>query len=64
MTYGQAIRNHAKEYGHEVAGKLTRHPELEQYKKERVFIDEEANEYYLNTKTGNVCCVTSDGGVY
>ena len=33
MTYGQAIRNHAKEYGHEVAGKLIRHPELEQYKK-------------------------------
>ena len=64
MTYGQAIRNHAETYGHKVVGKLTRHPEYEQFSSERAFIDEAGNEYYLDLDTHGISAALADGGVY
>ena len=46
------IRQFAKSVGHEVVGKLTRHPELEQFnevdnknRRYRLYLDEAGNEY-------------------
>ena len=66
-----AIREYASKVGHEIIGKLERHPELE-YKadhatlqrvrsKDRAYLDEANNEYYIS-KNG-VCIITADGGV-
>ena len=55
------IREFAKKVDHEIIGKLTRHPEWEASKKERAYLDEGKNEYYI--KDGSVVIVTADGGV-
>ena len=60
------IREYAEKCGHEIVGKLTRHPELEedQYHVEdadRAYLDEANNEYYIGKK--GVCIITADGGV-
>lgn len=64
------IREYAKKVGHEVVGKLTRHPELERKldsftleevrTEERFYMDEAKNEYWVGPK--GVCIVTADGG--
>lgn len=67
------IREKAKAVGHEVVGKLTRHPELEitwdsmegkwvRMKGFQFYLDEGGNEYWVSSKQG-VCIVTADGGV-
>lgn len=55
------IREYAKKCGHEIVGKLTRHPELEIDKYDRAYLDEVNNEYYIRKK--GVCIITADGGV-
>ncbi len=66
------IREKAKAVGHEVIGKLTRHPELEttwdpmtgetvRMKGQRFYMDEGGNEYWVSRR--GVCIVTADGGV-
>lgn len=61
------IREYAEKVGHEVVGKLTRHPELERPIDEysprlhRFYMDEAGNEY-LVSKTG-VCIIDAEGGV-
>ena len=66
------IREKAKAVGHEVVGKLTRHPEYEttldhmtgkevRMKGQRFYLDEGGNEYWVSKR--GVCIVTADGGV-
>ena len=56
------IREYAEMVGHEVVGKLTRHPEFEIPELGcREYMDEAGNEYIVS-KTG-VCIITADGGV-
>lgn len=64
------IREYAKQCGHEVVGKLVRHPELEKLNETDnkdgryyFYIDEAGNEYWIDTKDKKVCIVTADGGV-
>jgi hypothetical protein len=64
------IRQFAKSVGHEVVGKLTRHPELEQLSEDdnkdrryRFYLDEAGNEYWVDTKNHGVSITTADGGV-
>lgn len=64
------IRQFAKSVGHEVVGKLTRHPELEMFNEEdnknrryRCYLDEEGNEYWVDTKKHGVSITTVDGGI-
>ena len=64
------IRKFAKAVGHEVIGKLKRHPEREQLNEKdnktrryRFYLDEGGNEYWVDTKTHGVSIVTADGGV-
>ena len=67
----EAIREYASHVGHEIIGKLERHPELELktdpgtlqkvHSKDRAYLDEANNEYYIG-KNG-VCIITADGGV-
>lgn len=65
------IREYAKKCGHEIVGKLTRHPELEietdgiygekRRMKERFYRDEGGNEYWVGER--GVCIVDAVGGV-
>ena len=58
------IREYAKARGFEVIGKLTRHPEWEEYgigRRQRAYRDEAGNEYYIDK--GGACIVTKDGDV-
>ena len=55
------VRKQADLLGHEVVGKLVRHPEWENNSHERVYIDQAGNEYY--TRRGILTIVTYDGGV-
>lgn len=63
------IREYAEKVGHEIIGKLQRHPELE-YRtdrdtlepvrsKDRAYLDEAGNEYYVGKR--GVCIITADG---
>ena len=65
------IREYASKVGHEIIGKLERHPEMEfttdsftgerVRTKEKFYMDEAKNEYWVGKK--GVCIVTADGGV-
>ena len=64
------IREYSKSVGHKVIGKLTRHPEFEQFHEDdnknrryRFYSDEGGNEYWVDTKKHGVSIVTADGGV-
>ena len=62
MTIRQYVKElQSRGFEIEIVGKLTRRPECEQYKKERVYTDDGGNEYY--THKGNIVIVTADGGV-
>lgn len=54
------IREHAKSYGHEIVGKLIRHPEFE-HDGDKFYLDEAGNEYSISRK--GCCIVTVDGAV-
>ncbi len=56
-----SIRKQAERLGHEIIGRLTRHPEWERSTKERAYMDDAGNEYY--TRCGVLTIVTVDGGV-
>lgn len=43
----KTIRQHAKEYGWEIVGKLTRKPEWEEDKADREYVDEAGNAYAI-----------------
>lgn len=71
MASKTIIRQFAKKNNHEIIGKLTRHQELEQLnendnldRRYQFYLDEGDNEYWVDTKTGGVSCVTKDGGVF
>lgn len=66
------IREYAEQVGHQIVGKLTRHPEWEwdrdvytgEKKRtgDRCYTDEGGNEYIIS-KFGGVCIIDSEGGV-
>lgn len=55
----KTIRQHAKEYGWEIVGKLTRKPEWEVDKYDREYVDEAGNAYAI--KRGVPVIYTEDG---
>lgn len=55
----KTIRQHAKEYGWEIVGKLTRKPEWEEDKADREYVDEAGNAYSI--KRGVPVIYTDDG---
>lgn len=64
------IRKYAKANGHEIIGKLTRHPEWEyedtlsgckKHGGAKAYADEAGNEYYISK--GGISIVTADGGI-
>lgn len=58
------IREYAKSKDFEIAGKLTRIPAWELFRKDRAYIDEAGNEYYKgHNGVCDVCIVTNDGAV-
>lgn len=56
-----SIREQAARLGHEIIGNLERHPEFEERKHERFYMDEAENEYIL--VRGILTIITADGGV-
>lgn len=59
------IREYAKNRSFEIIGKLTRHPEWEEYgieRRQRAYSDEAGNEYYIDKGRG-ACIITKDGAV-
>lgn len=65
------IRKAAQEKGHTVIGKLRRIRDYVDYSsvdneevgRNRVWIDDADNEYWIDVKRGDLCIVTFDGGV-
>lgn len=67
------IRKYAEQVGHQVVGKLTRHPEWEwdrnrntgekKHTGDRCYSDEGGNEYIISGKFGGVCIIDAEGGV-
>lgn len=55
-----AIRKLAEKKGIKVVGRLTRHPEWEEYSDERWYMDEAGNEYLV---CNDLTIITADGGV-
>lgn len=55
----KTIRQHAKEYGWEIVGKLTRKPEWEVNKSDREYVDEAGNAYSIHK--GVPVIYTEDG---
>lgn len=55
----KTIRQHAKEYGWEIVGKLTRKPEWEVDKYDREYVDEAGNAYSIHK--GVPVIYTEDG---
>ena len=55
----KTIRQHAKEYGREIVGKLTRKPEWEVNKSDREYVDEAGNAYSIHK--GVPVIYTEDG---
>ena len=56
-----SIREQCNLLRFQIAGALIRHPELEQSRHEKYYLDEDGNEYYL--RRGILTIVTAEGGV-
>ena len=56
-----SIREQAANLGHEIIGRLVRHTELELFRCEKVYLDEDGNEYLL--RWGILTIVTAEGTV-
>ena len=56
-----SIREQCNMLRFQIAGALTRHPELERSRHEIYYIDEDGNEFYL--RRGILTIITADGGV-
>ena len=56
-----SIREQAARLNFDISGKLIRHPELEVFRQEKVYLDDAGNAYL--TRFGILTIVTPDGGV-
>lgn len=56
-----SIREQAMNLGHEIVGRLVRHPEYEIFRCEKVYVDDGGNEYLL--RRGILTIVTAEGAV-
>lgn len=56
-----SIREQCNMLRFQIAGHLTRHPDLERSRHERYYVDEDGNEYFL--RRGVLTIVTAEGGV-
>jgi len=56
-----SIREQAKTLGFEINGQLIRHTELEVFRLERVYLDDQNNQYLV--RRGILTIVTADGTV-
>lgn len=56
-----SIREQAKTLGFEIYGQLIRHTELEVFRLERVYLDDQNNQYLV--RRGILTIVTADGTV-